>query len=97
MFDLTFSELLFPVLLGDFHLEYLVFTDEGGHLGQTLSTRAPDTNQQHVAPELTDHTYYTGYCGGKTKILPILYCTFHLKHLFTRMRASYIDCGNVMD
>lgn len=33
VFDLTFSKLLFAVLLGDFHLEYLVLTDEGSHLG----------------------------------------------------------------
>lgn len=70
VFHLTFSKLLFAVLLGDFHLEYLVLTDGGSHLRQTLSTRAPNTNQQHVAPELTYHPHCTCYCGGKTKILP---------------------------
>ena len=73
VFDLTFSKLLFAVLLGDFHLEYLVLADEGGHLRQALSPRAPNTNKQHVAPELTDHTYYTGYCGGNTKMLSFIY------------------------
>lgn len=69
-FELTFSKLLFAVLLGDFHLEYLVLTDEGSHLGQALSARTPNTNQQHVAPELADHTYCTCYCGGNiTQIL----------------------------
>lgn len=65
--DLTFSKLLLAVLLGDFHLEYLVLTDGGGHLRQALSTGAPNTDQQHVAPELTDHTYHTGYWGVKHK------------------------------
>ncbi|TNN76758.1 hypothetical protein EYF80_013007 [Liparis tanakae] len=34
-------------------------SDKGSHLRQALSARGPNTNQQHVAPELTDHTYYT--------------------------------------
>lgn len=65
---LTLSELLFAVLLGDFYLENLELTDEGGHLCEALSTRPPNTNQQHVSPELTDHTYYTCYCGENRKI-----------------------------
>ena len=67
VFDLTFPKLLFAVLLGDFHLEYLVFTDGGSHFRQALSARAPNTNQKHVAPGLSDHTYCTGYWGGNTK------------------------------
>lgn len=67
VFDLTLPKLLFAVLLGDFHLEYLVFTDRGGHFRQALSARAPNSNQKHVAPGLSDHTYCTGYWGGNTK------------------------------
>lgn len=66
---LTFSKLQLAVVLGDFHLEYLILTDGGSHLSQTLSTRATNTNQQHIAPKLTDHTNNTGYCGGnKTQL-----------------------------
>lgn len=64
--ELTFSEFLLVVLLGDFHLEYLVLTDEGSYLRQTLPTRAPNTNQKHVAPELTNNTYNTSYCRENT-------------------------------
>jgi len=78
---LTFSELLFAVLLGDFHLEYVVLTDEGCHLRQARSTGAPNTNQKHVASELTDHTYNAGYCRENTKIL----------HSFSILARSYSD------
>lgn len=37
MCDLTFSELLLAVLLGDLHLEYLVIADGRGHLAEALS------------------------------------------------------------
>lgn len=67
MVAVTFSELLFAVLFGHFHLEHLIFTDVGGDLGQTLSPRAPDTDEKHVPSELTDHTNHTGYWGKNTK------------------------------
>lgn len=51
-------------MLGDFHLEHLVLTDGGSHLGKALSARATNTDQQHVAPELAYYTYYSGYYGG---------------------------------
>lgn len=56
-FRLTFSELLFAVLLGHLDHEDLVFTDVGCHPGQALSARAADTDQQHVAPWLADDTH----------------------------------------
>lgn len=80
MAALTFSELPFVVLFGHVHLEQLIFTDVGGELGQTLSSWAPDTDEKHVASELTDHTYHTGYWGENTKKYN-RYCKLHIKYL----------------
>lgn len=42
---LTFSELLFAVLLGHFNHEDLVFTDVGGHPGEALPAGAAYAHQ----------------------------------------------------
>lgn len=62
--DPTFSELLLAVMLGDLHLVHLVFANEGGHFGEALTAGAADADQQHVAPELADHTHGAGHCAG---------------------------------
>ena len=53
----TFSELLEAVVSGDLDLEHAVGYDEGGQAREALPATAPHPNQEHVAPQLSDHSY----------------------------------------
>lgn len=51
---LTITELYFAVVLSHFNLESAVFTNVGCQTGQTLSTTASNTHQQHITTGLPD-------------------------------------------
>ena len=55
--SLTLAELESSILFADFHLERVVVTDEGSKSSEALSTAAADTDQQHVATRLPNHSH----------------------------------------
>ena len=58
---LTITELEPSVLFADFNLKRVIFTDEWSESSQTLTSTAADTNQQHVATWLTNHSHDSWY------------------------------------
>jgi len=58
----TLAELQSTILFADFYLERVVVADEGRESRQTLPAAASDTDQQHVATRLTNHSHDPRHC-----------------------------------